>query len=265
MSDITKFIALVRSHIGEPRVIFEFGARDCEETIFISRICPGAKIYSFECNRATLPECRNKVGGNSMITLVESAVGDRDGRCVFHPIDQEKTVTTWADGNPGASSLFMASGKYEVESYVQRSEEVSIMRPDTFMAEHGIPKVDAVWMDIQGAELMALRGFGERINDVELLSLEAEFVEIYDNQPLFWEIHDFLKVRGFFLTKFLTLGRYSCDAVFIRVTDPGYRTKLRCFVLLWLARSAVGIYFPLRRAAGNFLRKLGLRRQPANL
>ena len=60
-----------------------------------------------------------------MISLVECAVGDRDGNATFHPMDPQRTVTTWADGNPGASSLFVASGKYEVETYVQGSEEVS--------------------------------------------------------------------------------------------------------------------------------------------
>ncbi|MEO5917142.1 MAG: FkbM family methyltransferase [Luteolibacter sp.] len=260
MSNVQKFAALVRQHVGNPDIVFEFGARDCEESVAISREFPDARIYSFECNRATLPVCRARTEEHPMITLVESAVGDRDGIATFHPIDQQKTVTTWDDGNPGASSLFLASGKYEVESYVQRSEEVSIVRPDTFMAARGIQKVSALWMDIQGAELMALHGFGERISDVDLLSLEAEFIEIYEGQPLFWEIHDFLSARGFLLAGFLSFGRYSCDAVFVRDQGAGVFDRFRSFVLFWFARLGISLYFPLRKAVGTLLRKTGLRK-----
>jgi FkbM family methyltransferase len=258
MSSVRKFAELVRRHVGQPQVLFEFGARDGEETAMISREFPDSRIYSFECNRATLPMCRRIASAHPHITLIESAVGETDGKATFHPIDQEKTITTWADGNPGASSLFMASGKYELETYVQHSEEVSIIRPDTFMRENGIPKVDAVWMDIQGAELMALRGFGERISEVGLLSLEAEFVEIYEGQPLFWEINDYLSSKGFVLTSFLNFGKFSCDAVFVRTGRGGITARLRAWRLLSFARLSIGIYFPIRGAVGGILRKTGL-------
>ena len=258
MSNVGMFASLIRRHVGYPEVIFEFGARDCAESVMISQEFPDAKIYSFECNRATLPTCRQTVSNHPKITLIESAVGDTDGSATFHAIDPQKTITSWADGNPGASSLFWASGKYELEYYVQRSEEVSIVRADSFMNEHRIPKVDAVWMDIQGAELMALRGFGERLLHVGLLSLEAEFVEIYEGQPLFWEIHEFLIGKGFLLTSFLTLGRFSCDAVFIQHKEPRFFAKLNSSRLFLFARFVTGIYFPIRQTVGSRLRKIGL-------
>jgi FkbM family methyltransferase len=259
MSSVRKFAELVRRHVGEPGTVFEFGARDCEETALMALEFPNARIYSFECNQATLPMCRRIASSNPRITLIESAVGDTDGTATFHPIDQERTITTWPDGNPGASSLFPASGKYEVETYVQNSEEVPILRPDTFMRESAIPSVDAVWMDIQGAELMALRGFGERISDLGLVCLEAEFVEIYEGQPLFWEINEFLSERGFILISFLTFGRHSCDAVFVHARKPEFTTRFFSWTLLCSARFAIRVHYPLRRALGDMLRKMGLR------
>jgi FkbM family methyltransferase len=261
MSDVKKFAALIRRHVGDPDVLFEFGARDGAETVMIASEFPEARVFSFECNEATLPRCREKVALNSRITLIEKAVGDSNGNVTFHPIDPAKTITTWADGNPGASSLFLASGKYEVESYVQRSEEVCMVRPDTFMAANGIEKVDAIWMDIQGAELMALQGLGERIYDVGLVSLEAEFVEIYRGQPLFWEIYEFLTAKGFFLTSFLTLGRHSCDAVFVRGERQALLMGFRSAGLLLYAKFMIRLYFPARRAVGRILRECGLRKK----
>jgi len=262
MSDVRNFARLVRRHLGEAGMIFEFGARDCGESLAISKEFPEARIYSFECNRATLPVCRERVSRHPAITLVECAVGETDGIATFHPIDPARTVTTWSDGNPGASSLFVASGKYELETYIQGTEQVPITRPDTFMAQHGIGRVDALWMDIQGAELMALKGFGELLQRVGLISLEAEFVEIYKDQPLFADVHAFLRKRGFLLVGFLSLGKHSCDAVYVRIDLAGWGGGVRSAGWHCLAMLKVGIYYPIRSSGGRLLRRLGILAMP---
>ena len=83
------------------------------------------------------------------------------------------------------------------------------------MVENNISVIDLIWMDIQGAELMALKGLGERIKDVNIIHSEVEFFEIYKNQPLFIEIKKYLNKRGFLLGFFTSFGKYSGDAVFI--------------------------------------------------
>nr|WP_269205119.1 FkbM family methyltransferase [Motilibacter aurantiacus] len=197
------------------RTVLELGARDCEETLAFSRALPQARVHAFECNPATLPECRRKVAGNPRINLVEQAVSDREGVISFFPIDPDRTRTTWEDGNPGASSLFRASGKYPVETYVQREIEVPTTSLRAFLAAQGIDRVDLMWMDIQGAELLALRGLGPRIRDVALIHLEVEFLDIYEGQPLFGEVKSFLNANGFLLHAFTTMGEFAADAVFV--------------------------------------------------
>jgi FkbM family methyltransferase len=254
MSDVGKFSRLVRQHVGDPAIIFEFGARDCGETLALVGEFPGARIFSFECNQATLPLCRERVAGRENITLVDSAVGEMDGMTTFYPIDPHETLTTWPDGNPGASSLFRATGKYELETYVQGMEQVPIVRPDTFMERNGIPAVDALWMDIQGAELMALKGFGRHLQRVGLISLEAEFVEIYQKQPLFRDVDAFLRRNGFVLAGFLSLGRFSCDAVYVRHGLAGCGLRWRAPVWRAWTYWKTSFYYPLRRHAGRLLR-----------
>jgi hypothetical protein len=70
-------------------------------------------------------------------------------------------------------------------------------------------------MDIQGAELMALRGLEERIHDIDIIHTEVEFIEIYKDQPLALDIKKFMNEKGFILSYFTTFGHYSGDAVFI--------------------------------------------------
>lgn len=86
-----------------------------------------------------------------------------------------QTITTWVDGNPGASSLFKANGKYPIEKYVQSEDKVECTRVDTILANYNVDKVDIVWMDLQGAEKLAIESFGKYIQDVDFIHTEVTF------------------------------------------------------------------------------------------
>ena len=195
--------------------IFEFGARYGEDSIEFAKRYTNAKIYSFECNENTLEQCRQNIGKYHNIILTPKAVSDYDGIITFYPIDKDKTITTWEDGNQGASSLLKASGKYDLEQYAQNETQIQCVRLDSFLKEHNIPSIDILWMDIQGAELMALKGLGRRLSDVHVIQCEVEMIEIYDEQPLFKEIKKYLIRHGFRFMGFSSKSKYSGDAIFI--------------------------------------------------
>lgn len=197
------------------KVVFEFGSRYGEDTIEFAKRYPNAVVYAFECNENTLPECRRRIASYGNITLTPKAISDHDGPIHFYPIDKEKTITTWEDGNQGASSLLKASGKYRIEHYVQQDTVVEGITLQTFMRTNGISSIDVMWMDIQGAEMMALKGLGDRLKDVSVIQTEAEFMEIYDGQPLFDEIKHYLETAGFSFVGFSTKNQFFADAVFI--------------------------------------------------
>jgi FkbM family methyltransferase len=205
--NLARFAKLARPLLGdEVRWIVELGARDCRETLGLAALYPQARIYAFECNPDTLPLCRNAVRGHSGITLIEKAAADRAGRVKFYPVDPS--------ANPGASSLLKASGRYALEDYRQREIEVEAITLEAFLATGAIPRVDLLWMDIQGAELAALKGLGGRIADVALIHAEVEFEEMYAGQPLFPEVRVFLEAAGFRFLGFTNYSRQDADAVF---------------------------------------------------
>jgi len=176
---------------------------------------PNATIYSFECNPEILPICKQNVAKMKNIILTEKAVSDEIGIVTFYPIDKEKTVTTWVDGNQGASSLFKVSGKYEIEQYAQKEIKVECTTLEAFITEREISSIDLLWMDVQGAELKALKGLGEKLHIIKVMNIEVEFMEIYSGQPLFEEILRFLENKSFKFVGFSHKGEYSADAVFI--------------------------------------------------
>lgn len=226
--NITRFSDFARTLCGDTiRTIVEVGSRDGQETRAFAARFPHASIYSFECNPHTLPLCRAAVADLANVTLIEKAISDRIGEISFYPIDTANTVTADHTGNPGASSLLRASGQYALEEYVQLETVVPSTTLAAFMAERQLPGIDLLWMDIQGAELMALQGLGERLADVGLIHLEVEFLEIYSGQPLYQDIATFLKAQGFAFAGFTIYAKHSADAVFVnrRRYSAGQLTK----------------------------------------
>jgi len=214
---------------GGVRAIFEFGSRYGEDTCEFAKKYPNATVYGFECNPETLPLCRKAVEGFSNIVLTEKAVSNEIGTVKFYPMDKEKTETTWEDGNQGASSLLKASDNYKVEKYVQKEVTVESTTLDAFVTEHKISQVDLLWMDVQGAELFALEGFGEKIKMVKLMHIEVNFIEIYSGQPLYEDIRSFMEKKNFTFMGFTSKGDYFSDAIFINndVMDSLNKTEIK--------------------------------------
>lgn len=195
---IERFIEfLTQRGVTEPSVIFDIGARDCQQSVEFAKRYPSAKIFAFECNPQTLPLCRSAVAENPSIVLTEKAVNSHDGTCTFYPINPQKTRTTWADGNPGASSLFRSNNTYPVETYVQDEITLPCTKLSTVMREHDLSGIDCIWMDLQGAELIALQSLEEFLPSVKYIYTEVSHHPIYSGQVLFKELDDFLVSKGF--------------------------------------------------------------------
>src|SRR5262249_46093943 len=62
--------------------------------------------------------------------------------------------------------------------------------------------VDLLKLDIQGAELMVLRNAEARLGDALVIQTEAEFLPLYKDQPLYSDLDQFVRQRGFVLHRF---------------------------------------------------------------
>lgn len=205
-------------YVGEVKTVFEAGACDCSDSVAMTFVYPKAHIYSFECNPETIPLCKKMIGDNDRITLTESAVSDVNGEITFYPIDTKLTKTSHINGNPGASSMFKASGLYPVETYVQNEIKVQSIRLDDFCKGKNIDSIDLLWLDAQGAELMILKGLGEMISKVKVMKIEVEFKPQYSDAPLFDEVLAFLEGKGFRFVRFLGKvdeDSWTDDAIFV--------------------------------------------------
>ena len=199
----------------EVEVIFDVGACHALESVELSKKYPNAKVYTFEANPVSYNVCLENTEGYDSITVINEAVNDYDGLCKFYPMDKEKTITTWEDGNQGASSLYRANGQYDfIEKYVQYEIEVPCTRLDTFCEKNGIDKIDIIWMDLQGAELKALQSLGSLLDTVQIIHTELEMNPMYEGQCLFSDVNEYLTNNGFDLEYGDTNVQFGSNFIF---------------------------------------------------
>jgi len=197
--------------------VLDIGSRDCLEAMAIAKNFPHSNVYSFECHPDSYIKCIENTKNHDNIKVFNTAAHNFDGKTKFYPIDPSRTVTTWADGNPGASSLFKASGEYDfIEKYVQNEIEVDCTRIDTWANQNNIKQVDIVWMDLQGAELLALQGFGDLLKTVKVIHTEVEVAKpIYTGQALYKEIDTFLTLNNFVYVNGNLNVQFGTDVIYI--------------------------------------------------
>ena len=82
-----------------------------------------------------------------------------------------------------------------------------------FCKAKGLSAIDFIHLDVQGAELMVLKGAGDLIDHVKLIWLEIEAIQLYKGQPLTNDIESFMHDHSFVLVKD-TVGDVSGDRLY---------------------------------------------------
>jgi FkbM family methyltransferase len=86
---------------------------------------------------------------------------------------------------------------------VVRSESIPVTTLDNALERAGIRSVDFLKLDTQGSELDILHGGVRTLEDGVLgVEVEVEFLPLYEGQPLFPDVHQFMVRRGFELMDF---------------------------------------------------------------
>lgn len=213
-----------------PSTIYELGSRDGEDAAGLAAAARDAHVIAFECNPDTVATVQRRLADVPNARAVELAVTDFSGTTTFHKIDPNLTVTTWEDGNPGASSLYVASGKYPIEQYVQTPVNVRAGRLDVLIDAGAIPPPELLWIDLQGAELAALRGLGRHLSRVGIVYVELSFLDIYDGQPVARDVIRFLRRAGFTVAAVPWKGAFQCEVLFVNLRRLGPLDRSRAFL-----------------------------------
>jgi FkbM family methyltransferase len=114
--------------------------------------------------------------------------------------DGHDRLHEWDFGNKSSSLLAPDREKISAQwKWLQFESELTVQTTTihSFCAEHNIPTIDYIHLDVQGAELLALEGAGSLIDTVTAIWLEVSDVRFYKNQPVRPEVYSFLRTRNF--------------------------------------------------------------------
>ena len=167
---------------------FHIGAHDCEEIPFYNKL--GLKPEDVVWIDA-IPSKINEAAKKGIPNVYNAVITDKDDENVVFNIS-----------NNGQSSSVLEFGTHSREHpgivYVNKIQAKSITI-DTFFKRNNIDasKYNFWNFDIQGAELMALKGATESIKFAKALYLEVNEKELYKNCGLMSEIDVFLSKYNF--------------------------------------------------------------------
>ena len=114
--------------------------------------------------------------------------------------------------NPMCTSLYKPNEKFlklynnfEV-AYLKKETEIETISLDYFVEKNNIENIDFIKIDVQGAELDVFRGGIRSLSNVLKVVCEVEFVSVYENQPLFGDVCNFMNQNDLMFNKFLKLS-----------------------------------------------------------
>ena len=120
-------------------------------------------------------------------------------------------------GNKGCSSLLKAKGRFE--SWHQETIKVETITIDTLLTENDFKPSDfqLLNLDVQGAELLALKGASEVLKYVKYVATEATWQNPdYVDNVMYDDLKSFLESKGFIETEIVNHGPDWGDVLFVK-------------------------------------------------
>lgn len=182
---------LFRRRVIRPASIVHCGAHLAEERAVYHRHCRGPIVWI-----EAFPETFNRMAQNvskyqNQIPLC-ACLSDVDGQ----------EVTFHISSNDGMSSSMLKPKTHLAEHpdvKFEKEVKLTTIRFDTLINASGIkiPANSFLNIDVQGAELMVLRGMGELLNRFSYAYLEVNERELYAGVALLPELNAYLAEFGF--------------------------------------------------------------------
>lgn len=169
--------------------VLHVGAHECEEQNFYlnEKINP-QNIHWVEA-------MQNKVEimqmSNPLLNIYQGVVSDID--------NQEVQFKITNNGQSSSILDFGTHSKHHPQVHVTDVVSLKTTRLDTLIEKNDINmnSINFLNLDIQGAELLALKGMAKYLKHIKYIYTEVNTEKVYKDCALITEIDDFLKLHGF--------------------------------------------------------------------
>jgi len=168
--------------------VFHVGAHDCEEMAFYNGWGITADTIVWI---DAVEEKVNQAKSRGIPNMYQAVITDKD----------DETVVFHESNNVQSSSVLKLKTHLQEHPWVHyvKSTPMQTVSVDTFFKRNNLDaaKYNFWNFDIQGAELLALKGAEESLKHATALYLEVNQKELYENCALIGDIDSFLQERGF--------------------------------------------------------------------
>ncbi len=140
------------------------------------------------------------------------------GNIKWHPValaSETKTKKFYIPKRTTGASLYRPNlnvfERFGDDQYWGNIQEkyINCQSPSYFFKKNSIKPPELIKLDTQGSELDILKGINSKdFKHILAIEVEVEFVEFYEKQPLFYDVHKFLENLGFELIDLRTARSY---------------------------------------------------------
>jgi FkbM family methyltransferase len=185
---IKPILQLKKSIRINPTTIIDIGAARGLWSAAARFAFPDSQIYAFEPIQSNLDIIDNKFVNDKKFKSFNCALSDMNGETTF-----------WLNSALDSSSLLTMTDVHKNE-FPQSKDETKIT-VKTFRLDE-LSDLDLfgqifIKMDVQGAELLVLKGAEKILDNVDWIKLELNFERFYDNQAKYTDIFNFMDKHNY--------------------------------------------------------------------
>lgn len=173
------------------RTVLDIGADVGNFSAKARRALPQAQIYGFEPLPDSFHQLQERFRGDSSFTAFQTAIGDKTGEINF-----------FQDDFAVASSALPHSGTSK-KTFSQVGRTLKIQVPihtlDGWAQDNPLVGPVLMKLDVQGYEKPVILGGSQVMKNLDAIIVEVCFLELYQGQALFCDIHTLLTDLGFSL------------------------------------------------------------------
>jgi FkbM family methyltransferase len=171
------------------RTILDIGAHKGEFATMIHQVLPEAQILAFEPLADCYQEVDNLAASLPNIRAFNVALGSSTGTVPMMRSDYSPSSSLLPMGQLHRDSFPFSAGT--------KAEIVNVTRLDDVLSGESLERDILIKIDAQGYTGEILRGGAEVVSRARFVVVEASCYELYEGEPLFKQIHEFMQEMGF--------------------------------------------------------------------
>lgn len=171
-----------------PKYIFDVGANTGKYALLAKKHNPQAQVVCFEPVKSTFEKLKTVTGALSNVILVNSGLFD----------ENKKLTINIYPSHTHASVFDLKAIPYQSVG----KEEIDLIVGDDYITNNNIESIDLLKLDVEGAELNAIRGFKNALakKKIRIIQFEYGYINI-TTKNLLIDYYEYLDQFGYMVGK----------------------------------------------------------------